>query len=81
MSNAKASLMRKKNSKNNYTPSVLAVYCNDWGRPLMFYTPNKTLLGKTRFSFVSAYQLEIVSGLEIGAFVCFPFSEMGLNLV
>lgn len=63
---------------------MLAVYCNEWGQPLMFYTPNRTLLGKTRFSFVSAYQLEIVSGLEIGAFCLLSFlrdgTQSGLEL-
>lgn len=39
------------------------------------YFPSESTLDKQKFSFVSGYQLEIASGLDVGAYIHFCFQS------
>jgi hypothetical protein len=56
---------------------LLAIHC--WARSLpfrVFVSRSETPLDKTKFSFASCYQLEIASGLGMGACVHFSFQML-----
>ena len=81
----KQSNMRQYISKQNKTTHrvnfVLAIYCWAWSLPLrVICTPSETPLEKTKFSFVSNCQLEMASGLGMGALVNLPLSALGHHL-
>lgn len=52
---------------------LLVIYCWVWGLALrVICIPGEILLEKMSFSFVSSYQLEILTELRMRAFVSFP---------